>query len=210
MFAAVQTAVHREHGVAARLRNLPSGLRLFAAVAWAALLVTLTTMATPRSAFGPVPIERITIVLTVLAALLALSLRLGLRPLQSRPPPRGLLLVSSLTGMFVPALFAALPSGVHVESVAHVSAVRATVGCFLIGAVAGGLLIAGLRALDRGAHRSLGSALLAGAAGGLLGNAALELHCPITAPAHLFLGHVTVGVALLAGYALIERTTSRT
>jgi hypothetical protein len=211
LFAAVQTEVHEEHGVAARLRSLPSGLRVFAAAGWAALLVTATTLVTPRSAFGPIPFERVTVVIASLVALITLALWLGLRPLQTRPAPRRLLLVSSLSGMFAPALFAMFPLGAaRVESVAHVGSLRATLGCFFIGAVAGGLLVAGLRALDRSEHRSWSSALLAAAAGGLLGNAALELHCPITAPAHLFLGHVTVGVALLAGYAWIRRATSRT
>jgi hypothetical protein len=203
LFSSVEAALRNEVGLSARLRGLPSSARFLIAAAWGAALVTLTTVLTPRSAHGPMPVTQIVLALGVFAVLLALVVRLGLRPLQARPARGAVALACFLAGLFAPALFAVLPNGgTLVRSVPGVTDLAAGVWCFVIGSVVGILLVVGMRILDRGAHRSVVHALFAATAGGLLGNASLELHCPITEPIHLLLGHATVGLALVTGYAI--------
>jgi hypothetical protein len=55
-------------------------------------------------------------------------------------------------------------------------------------------------ALDRGRHGAWPGALTAAGAAGLTGILALELHCPLTHPTHLVVGHATVGSVLLLVY----------
>lgn len=212
LFARVEAAIGEERGLLARLRSLPTGLRVLGAVAWAVIIVLASTLATPRSAYGPVPAQYLVLAVTVLAILTALAVRLDLRPLQVVPSGHASVLGMIAVGLAVPVALAVLPApGPQVTSLPGVGDTPAIVGCFLIGCGAGTLLILGLRALDRGAHRSPTNVLLAAAAGGLLGNAALELHCPITTTVHLLLGHATVGIALAAAYGIAAlRLTRRT
>ena len=66
----------------------------------------------------------------------------------------------------------------------------------LIGSIA-------LRAFDRGGSRAL---VLLASAGGVAANLLLLLHCPLTAPAHLLLGHLGVLLLVVAGALLLART----
>jgi len=68
------------------------------------------------------------------------------------------------------------------------------------------LVVLVLRALDRTAHDSRPAGVLAAVTGGVAGNPALERHCPVTAPAHLLLGHATVGLMLVLAYGLTRRS----
>lgn len=210
LFAAVEASVAEEHGLAARLRALSTRQRLLVAVAWAVLLVAATATAMPRGRYGPVPVTRTVLVITVLATLLAITIRLGLRPVQAAPPRPRTLLASFLAGLLAPLVFALLPSSAPVVTAgAGVGPATAMLVCFALGVVPGVLVVLALRGLDRLGHGSTDTALLAAAAGGLVGNAGLELHCPITEPAHLLLGHATVGFALALGYALVIRRRTR-
>jgi hypothetical protein len=143
------------------------------------------------------PVDRVTLVLSVLGVLVALLVRLALRPLQAAPPSPGTVRVAAAAGLIVPVVFALTPPDPISASLAAPGMLAATLSCFLFGALPGVLLVLVLRALDRNALRSSDAALIAAASGGLSGNAALELHCPSTAPLHLVLGHATVGAALV-------------
>jgi hypothetical protein len=203
LFRRVQAAVGDE-GVRGRIRSLPTGTRILGAVAWAALIVSVTSFVAPRSGFGPVPVHYVVLVLTVLATLLAVLIRWSVRPLQASPPERRGFVAAFAAGLAVPVLFAVItPPGAAFARNPVVGEPAAAIGCFVIGAFSGALLVFGLRLLDRGASSSTG--LTAAVAGGLLGNAALELHCPVTAPMHLLTGHASVGFALLLVMALLGR-----
>jgi hypothetical protein len=210
LFAAVEAGVRSDGGPAGWLRSRPTTERVLLGAAWAALLVTAVAIEMPRSAFGPVPTARVVLVVTVLSALLALTLRLGLRALHTLPPSRRAVLVTFAAAFAAPFAFALLPAAGPAMAVGGSSgAVRASLGCFVIGAATGALLVVSLWALDRGAHRSRDIVLLAAAGGGLVGNAALELHCPATSPGHLLLGHASIGLVLAAAYLLARRRTFR-
>jgi hypothetical protein len=203
LFAAVEAAVQEERGLAAWLRNLPTMVRIFVGFDVAIALVTMMTLARPRWAYGPVPMERVTFAVSVLALLYVFVLRQALRPLQAPPANRRLVTAVFAAGLAVPLLFALFPPAGPGDSA--LAAMRTAVSCFWFGAAPGALLVVALRLLDRGAHAVGDVALLAAVGGGLVGNAALELHCPSTAPLHLVLGHATVGVALVAFYAMRTR-----
>ncbi|HEX7668562.1 MAG TPA: hypothetical protein VF395_03215, partial [Polyangiaceae bacterium] len=208
LFVAVQADLSHERGPAAWLRGLPTRNRLALAAVFSAALVATIGVTLPRSRFGPMPPSRVVLVVTVLAAVLALTLRLALRPLQAAPLSRTLSGVCFAAGLVLPLLFAAGPFPTEFALSPGVSFVSAALGCFLLGAITGGLVVVLLRALDRGAHGSRRMALLAATAGGLAANAALELHCPVTAPAHLLVGHAAVALALVLFYGAFTRQSS--
>jgi hypothetical protein len=171
------------------------------------MLVALTI---PRWHRAPVPVSHVVLVVSVLSALLAVSLRLGLRPLQAPPTSAQLGIATLIGAIAAPFLFAILPiAGSDVQHLPGVSDTSATAWCFGIGAFVGVLVVVGLRALDRGAHGSRSAALFAAAAGGLAANVALELHCALTVRSHLVIGHAGVALALLLAYGLFPRRGER-
>jgi hypothetical protein len=207
LFAEVEAAVQEERGPAAWLRSLPTPVRVFIGIDVAAVAVGMTTLIWPRSAYGPVPTARIVTAVVVLGTLYVLVLRQALRPLQAAPANRRHVAAIFAAGLVVPLLFAIFPADGPADTAYQ--AMRTAAACFWFGAAPGAVLVMALRLLDRGAHAVGDVALLAAVGGGLVGNAALELHCPSTAPLHLLLGHATVGVALVLFYAMRARARAR-
>ncbi len=208
LFEQVSAAIARERGPVAWLRSRPSRERMILSAAWAFGLIALVAALMPRTHFAKVPVERAALVLASLAVLLALSIRFELRPLQLPPPSPRTKAGLFVGGLLLPIAFAFLPvpESLAFTRYTQITDQQATIGCFIIGCVTGALFVAGLSALDRGKLRSRRAALFAGVMGGVAGNLALELHCPITSPAHLLLGHATVGFALLFACALLPRS----
>jgi hypothetical protein len=209
LFSAVESDVRRETGFVARLRALPTPVRVLSGFLAAALLAVGMAATRPRWTFGPMPIERVALVLGVLSVLVAVLLRFALWPLQVTTPNSRILRGSLFVAVLVPIYFALTPPNAQAVGLDAPGMVAATLSCFLFGALPGVLLVLALRALDRNAHHALDVALVAAACGGLAGNAALELHCPSVAPLHLLLGHATVGVVLVALYFVWNRASVR-
>jgi hypothetical protein len=209
LLAEVESALRHETGFVAWLRSLPTMVRLFAGIDAAALFAVGMALTRPRWTFAPLPVDRVVLVLSVLFVLVAMLLRLSLRPLQVAAPSAGVVRGSLLAALLVPVYFALTPPNPEAAALDAPGMAAATLGCFLFGAIPGVLLVVALRALDRNAHRAMDVALLAAACGGLAGNAALELHCPSVAPLHLLLGHASVGVALVAVYFVSKRLLAR-
>ncbi len=210
LLAAVEAAVQGERGLPALLRSWPTPSRMLAGASITVLLVVVTTLARPRWAFGPMPLERVTLSVAAIAALLGVVLWLTLRPLHIAPPSQRAVLASLAAGLLAPVALAVAPGGDQTMPVfAGPSTAHGIIACFLFGAATGCFFVLALWALDRGAHGARDVALLAAAGGGLAGNAALELHCPARDPLHLLLGHATVGAVLIAGYALLRLRRSR-
>jgi hypothetical protein len=127
----------------------------------------------------------------------------GLRGLHR--PPLGASLRGAILGAAVGVPLAlALIAPAHVSHPASLGGggdelIRRAVACLVFGVACGAPVLAGAWFVGRS---TLGSAPLAVAAGaGVAGALALQLHCPITAPPHLLLGHATV-VPLVLGVAL--------
>jgi membrane-associated PAP2 superfamily phosphatase len=83
--------------------------------------------------------------------------------------------------------------------------VALALACFTFGTALAAPILILLWALDRQAHRARGLAVLAAAIGGVVGNLALLLHCPITGVGHMLVGHASIGFVLVALYALLFR-----
>jgi hypothetical protein len=182
-------------------------LRLGVGVILCLGILLFTLFFTPRPDIDVYPALRMLLITSTLLVLLGVALREGLRPLQRASiGAHGLLLVLAL---FIPIVLAALPAAhsAHALSVGGVgqSLIPRALACFVFGVALGLPLLVSMRAMDRLEHATVTRALWAAAATGLLGNLSLSLHCPLTHPAHLLLGHASVGIALAAVYGLLAR-----
>jgi hypothetical protein len=143
-------------------------------------------------------------VLCVVGALALLSMASALWSLSWRPMPefwKKLLVLGTPSSLLLlyslPAAHTAHPASIQAAGLGPL--LMRALPCLLVGsAVAAGTFLL-LRAFDRGATRS---APLCAACAGLYANFLLQLHCSVTTPAHMLLGHL--GVALLAfAWALV-------
>lgn len=194
VFSSLTAELDKERGLLGRLRAMKTSARGLAAAGAAFSVWAGIALFRPRSRLAPLPVTRVVVVVTVLSVLLALTVRLALRPLHAPPVSRRSLGLALFAGLAVPFLFAAVSRDVTAYA-------SSAAGCFALGGALGAAFMGLLFAFDRGALSAKSTGFLAAAAGGLAANAALELHCPSSDPAHLVLGHATVGVALLALYA---------
>lgn len=188
--SSVEEAIDRERGVAAWLRSRPTGVRLLIAsvsvAVAAALAVTLggTWRQLTEAGAASRPI-----VLAGYLALLGVTLRYGLRPMQQIESVWASRLLTGV-GVGLPFLAAAFP----LHDSHEIPGERGY--CVVLGLLLGAVLVGLMRWLDRGAHANRRSALLAAAAAALGSNLALEFHCPIDRFAHRAAFHASVGVVL--------------
>lgn len=204
--AAIQAEVAREiaaeQGVRAGLRALSTPRRVLLALAPLCALAGITLWVRPRVDLAVYPGARMALVLGVVGALVLLSLLFGLWSLAWRPLPESvrklavaLAPITLLVLYALPPAHTAHPASLQAEG--PLALITRALPCLLVGsALAAGAFFL-VRAFDRGGRRA--SWLLAACAG-LYANLLLQLHCSVTAPAHMLLGHL--GVALLALLAL--------
>lgn len=147
-----------------------------------------------RPDFSAYPGLRMALTLGSLAAAGLLGWGLSLRPLW-RPPTIWLGLAPWLLAA-LPAVLAALPHAAtgHPENLlgAQESAFGRAGGCLLYGTLLALPLLMSWRLLDRSKGREPARRRVAGLAAAGFANAGLQLHCPLTGSAHLWLGHVSV------------------
>jgi len=207
LFAGVNRTVEAEQGLAARLRSLPTELRIAIGLGAALLIAIGELLFRPRVDLNVYPLGELLFEVVVYGLVLGLATRMSLRPMQRRAPAQWVRILVMLLALAVPVLCACLAPahGSHPASLEGTAGefVPRALRCFGFGAMLGGLMIVLLRALDRGAHGAVGIVIVAASLAGLAANLALHLHCPITHPAHLFAGHVTVGFALVFAYACV-------
>jgi len=213
-FAEVQSLIAREGRVIGWLRSRSRGARL-ALLAIVGAAIAGSQLANLRADFGAYPLARMALaaVLPALAALYAWYA--GLRPLHRAPPRRGAFvgLVVAIVG--VPLLLAALPEASTGHAASHGGLgdelLPRAWACFAYGSVLAlpALLLGAL--LDRDALRQPLAFLAAIGAPAVVANLALQLHCPLTHPAHLLLGHAAISVAfvLLGSVIWLMRTRAR-
>jgi hypothetical protein len=180
-----------------RVRSLSTRTRAW--LAWGGVLgVTLLTLvATPRVELSAYPWPRMLLSLAVIAVLCGALLvpALGSWHHPALTPRRAL---GWVLGAWLASVALSLLPEAHVM-LPHTASergqeLRRALGCLGFGFALGLPVFMLCRWLGRGAPSS---SVAAAAVAGLAGNAALQLHCPITEPAHLLLGHSTLGLVVL-------------
>ena len=200
-------------GALDRLRSLSTRMRVLL-LALAVLLVTVFNvffaLRTDAVVFPPV---RMLLSLAALAIPGVLAGMLVLRPLFLPRPGRQMLPMLASLGVLVPVVLAFLPAAhgfthAHPESFEGAGAdfwPRA-IGCLIYGSIMGLPILLALHLLGRGGKGALLTVIAGVTAAALIGNVALQLHCPLVSHAHLFVGHAGVPIlALLIGLPLALR-----
>jgi len=199
----VESTIAREKGLLAWMRSRSTQWRVsVAGVAAAVIAVTLAT-ARLRVDIDVYPQTRLLLSVGSFALLLGALIVLNLRPLQ-RPDVSTYALLFALAAFTVPFAIALLPEA----TLAHHVAFRDAHDCLLLGTISGAVLMTLLRALDRSASHAR-ALVVPAAAGGVLANLALSLHCPVVSPLHLALIHAPIGLVLLLGSKGLRATKQR-
>jgi hypothetical protein len=210
LHAELQGEIAREKGVGAWLRSRPTPVRALVAGLVVGALALVTMGVWGRQDFAMYPAERMLAVVASIAGLIVVDLVLVLWPLQLPAAPQWLMaaaVAGAPLGLLfwysAPAVETGHPGSVPVESAGTL--VRHALHCLVFGSVIAGGIYGLLRGLDRGGANRL---LLMGACAGLAGNLMLQLHCSVTAPVHLLIGHLGVVVLCFAFAFWRERVSA--
>jgi len=196
----------RERGPLAWLRSRSRPARVLLLLGFAVAVAALTWLVAGRADLATYPRTRMIATLAWFAAAAGAAAWLALRPIYLPRPARSttaLVLGFAVLGPLVTAVLPAAPTAAAI--IAAENLWSWAYGCFACGVTAGLAALLFARAVDRGGSLATGQLALAAAAAGLVGNAALQLHCPINQPLHLLLGHATVPLGLLLGALLVRR-----
>jgi hypothetical protein len=195
-----------------RFRSWSSGQQ-FALQAGLSLIISLIVLSAMRRIdFPSYPAARMGIALLLLTIAGAGALKVAMRPLHISGIPPGARTIALLFALFAPLGLALLPDAhsgellhLHGEKEMWISALR----CLLFGLITGAPLLLASWLISRTGLRTIGTLLMAALGAVVLGNFTLQLHCPVTEPLHLLLGHagVLLPFALFAGVAWVRRRT---
>ncbi len=196
LFDQLEADLAREQGLRARLRSLPAPVRTALLLLGAFGVVALVALVRPRMDLDHYPMGRLLLFAVLIGGLTAFVV-----PLLSRGPHQA----PPRTGPWALGLSLAVPVALAVLPAAHTAGHDLTLpfalsalACFAFGTVTGlpALLLAWL--VERQDPQPIARALLAAATAGLVGNMALQAHCPITTPLHLLVSHAVIGAVLVA------------
>ena len=214
LFGRLGAALRTEDaGRAAALRSLPTSRRLALAALVAVATILASYFAAGRVDFALYPVPRLSIELAGLLAATLIALWVALRPAWRPPLAPAALTAAAVLALAGPSILAMLPAAhtLHPASLAGAGADlgRRAIACLMYGLACGAVMSLYLLLVRRddrppGVWTTLG----AGAAG-LAGVAALQVHCPITQPVHLLLGHGPVVLVMLGVWALAWRVRRR-
>ncbi len=195
MLGGVRAAVKQDQtGWRAALRRLPTSQRMGIALGVAALVMIGVGLGRRRVDFELYPAVRMWGVLVLFALVAVRGLLLSMRPAWRNAVDE--LRRPVLLGLALPFVLAVLPVAheAHAASiVADKFAMRAMV-CFGYGTAMAAFSGAGWWLVNREVRPDPITWMLAALGLTVVGNVALQLHCPITDPMHLLVSHATLGV----------------
>jgi len=198
LYARVRADLGKETGLRALVRGQSTGRRLAIACLAVALSAAFTLAFARRASWPMDALGPFAALLAVLGLGALLCIRDGLAPL-SRVRSTGRTLAMSAAALGFPIVLAAwAPAEFAGGDRGRV--VAQALRCFVFGTAASAPLVMLLWLCDRGSRGSWRVFLPLSAASGLSANLVLGLHCAITEPAHLLLGHATLGVAWLIAW----------
>ncbi len=207
----LRSALEAESSGLNALRGWSTARRVAVVGGVAAVLLTVVALFSLRGDIDVYPRLRLYATVATYVALVVALVRLGLWRFDRALPPRmaewGLLAIA----IIVPVAFVTFPQAhmAHPLSVVGVGddLIPRAVGCFLYGSGVG--LVMGGVALRLAREPKSARPVFLILAAGLLGVAALELHCALTAPIHLGLGHTTVAIVAGVGALFLRAWRNR-
>ncbi len=200
MLAGLDGALAQEQSKLAWLRNRPTTVRIAAVVGLGLVIALIGGAAKMRPDLPVYPVARLALTVLGYVALMAVAAVVALRPMYRPALPRGVAAGLLALAVVVPFLIAGMPQA-HADFTASLAGtgdelIPRAFACFRYGVMLSLPVFAVAAFADRNALRAGLLPVLLGAAAGLIGVVSLELHCPITEPAHLLLGHATVAACL--------------
>jgi len=200
LFEKVQGSVDRDQGAIGWLKSRSTPKRIAAALTVPAVLVAFQLLTKLRPDISVYPVGRMTLEVVALLVGTVGATVMALRPLQRAHRPAFTWAWLALV-LAVPFLMAATGPA-HLAYPASLEGVgddfwRRAMACFGYGVAMAAPAWVALALFDRQSSRAGTVVLIAGAVSGLVGNFVLHVHCPLTDPTHLLVGHATVGIALL-------------
>lgn len=204
----MEALLEKERGVFAKLRALPTSQRFGLALVLVGFWPAFVLLTNRRADFSVYPGVRLAGDLILLGGAVAVLLVLALRPMHRAPLATWMQRIAAMVGALAVSLLCAFPMA-HADHPASLEGIGSdlgarAVGCFAFGTVYGVLAAVGFLLLSRARTRRVPGLLTAGAAA-VVGVLTLYMHCPITHPLHLWLGHATV----LMPFALLGFTVGR-
>lgn len=205
----VDAVVARDTGWLGKLRGLRRGSRAALMALVVGLLTVIVVWLTPRADLGQYPAAQMGVAVGLLAMLtMGASWRL-LRPLHLPAPRRhrtALLVGAAVAAPFVLALW---PLGYVGAPAGEGSAfVVACAKCLAFGGALGFPVGVFSHVMRRDHVGGAAVAGLGGVVAGLVGNLCLQVHCSITDPAHLLVGHAPLLVLFGALAAWVGRASA--
>lgn len=149
---------------------------------------------------------RVLLGVVALTALFGASMVVATRPLQVPELPRWKVITLAVLSVAATVVLAVTVAGEPAAGHDHGSFWASVSPCMYMGLLAGIPVYGLARLLDRGTFLA---PLLAAAAAGLVGNVALQIHCPMADPLHNLAGHASVALVFIGGMLLLERFFSR-
>ena len=189
-------ALSKETGFRAWLRERPTSVRVAFAAAGALVMPLFWLLGSVRPDISVYPAVRMVLDLTLFVLPIAVLLPLVVRPMHRRALPGWVRPVLVVLAVLAVLVFASLPIAHwdHPESRLGIGddlAKRAT-ACFSTGVASGLPILIWVWLLSRRGGGPWPFAVLATVLAAMVGALAVFLHCPLTSPVHLTLGHATV------------------
>jgi hypothetical protein len=191
---------------------MPTSQRVTLALALAALVALLEGTVLVRADFDLVPRPVLIGLALGLAILSVVGARSVLRPLyrpELGPRGRAVLAVFLLGSPIVWSFLQPVTGHPASSEGAGMDFWKRALACTGHGLVLAGVMVFGLFLLDRRLLRSSFAPVMTGSLGGVVATMGLQLHCPIPTSAHWLIGHASVGLLMVAGFAAYRKLLGR-